>query len=256
MSFDRRGRFAVLAGGISIGSEEITAGTLTGKFIDMKDGSEVMVSNYHVFWGKPGETKIVQPGPYDGGRVPEDVVGILKRVIELDRHKELPWWKKILCIFFGWLLEEWCYPEMLPNHLDAAVATFNPTDTSRTLLKGVYLDDGTRLEIQETHPGDGINGKKVWKSGRTTGITKGTVVNDKATVKVWYGTEWKKFEDVVIVEGEARGGDSGSPVFLSTNEEPSGSDKLCGILFAGSAKYWVHCKYKYLEEDLKVKWAT
>ena len=147
-------------------------------------------------------------------------------------------------------------PGKKPNHLDAAVSTFKPTDSSRTLESGVYLDDGSILKIEKTHPGDGILGKKVWKAGRTTKITTGVVVDDHATVKVWYGDVWRTFEDVVLVDGSCRGGDSGSPVFLQKGEQPSEEDELCGILFAGSSRYWVHCKYKYLEKELKVRWTA
>ena len=254
MAFDRKTRHNKLAAGISVGSEEITAGTLTGKFLDLTDGSIVTVSNRHVYEGTPGETKILQPGKYDGGTKPDDIIGILKRKVEWDKPEKMPWWKRIICMLFGWLLEEWCTPSKKPNHLDAAVASWEPADKLRTLESGVYLDDGSILKVKETCLGDGILGKTVWKCGRTTGITKGRVVDDKAKVKVWYGDAWRIFEDVVLVEGIARGGDSGSPVFLLTGDEPSDKDKLCGILFAGSTRYWVHCKYKYLFSELKVRW--
>ncbi|RLE47716.1 MAG: hypothetical protein DRJ31_08440 [Candidatus Methanomethylicota archaeon] len=255
MAFSRTDRVSKLAGGISIGSEEITAGTLTGRFIDKTDGQIVLVSNWHVFEGKPGETKILQPGPYDGGSAPNDMVGILKRYVELDRRKKMPWWKRIICALFGWFLEEWCLGSKEPNHLDAACAEYVPATEDRSLLPGIYLDDGTRIVPQETVSGDGLDGKKVWKSGRTTGVTVGKVEVGSAKVKVWYGDRWVLFEDVVLVRGECKGGDSGSPVFLMIGDEPSENDKLCGILFAGSPGFFVFCKYKYLEDELKVSWA-
>jgi len=255
MSLDRTRRFETLAGGISIGSEEITAGTLTGRFIDLTDGREVIVSNRHVLEGVPGKTLVLQPGKYDGGKPSEDAVGKVKRLAKFDSDKPLPWWKKIICFLFGWILDEWCYPEKTPNRLDAGVATFEPTDLKRVLKGGVYMDDGSIIKVKYTVDGDEIVGAKVWKSGRTTGVTIGTVVDDKAPVQVWYGNVWRVFEDVVLVKGLARGGDSGSPVFLMLNQQPSEDDALCGILFAGSSEYWVHCKYKYLESILKVRWA-
>jgi len=80
------------------------------------------------------------------------------------------------------------------------------------------------------------------------------VESDSARVRVWYGDRWVIFEDVVIVKGIARGGDSGGPVFLMEDSSPSEKDELCGILFAGSAEYYVFCKYKYLEAMLNVRW--
>jgi len=254
MSFDRTARQLTLAAGISLGSENITAGTLTGKFEDMTDGQIVIVSNRHVLEGKVGKTAVLQPGPYDGGRKPGDQVGIVKRLVEWEKTEKMPWWKRIICILFGWFLEEWCIGTKLPNHLDAGVSTFQPTDTERILESGVYMEDGSIMKIRNTHSGDNIRGKKVWKAGRTTGITTGVVVDDSATVKVWYGDAWRLFDDVVIVEGLSRGGDSGSPVFLMNGDAPSENDAICGILFAGSDVSYVFCKYRYLVDELQVRW--
>jgi len=251
--FKRTARQQVVAAGISLGSENVTAGTATGRFLDLTDGTLVLVFNRHVLEGEVGRTKVLQPGPYDGGG-PADQVGLVKRLVEWDRREKLPWWKRIICILFGWFLEEWCTGSKLPEHLDAGVSTFQPVDEKRTLAGGVYMDDGSLLRVKNTHPGDGIVGRKVWKAGRTTGITVGDVYDDKAVVKVWYGDRWRLYEDVIIVVGLARGGDSGSPVFLLAGEEPSEEDQLCGILFAGSDITYVACKYKYLEEDLRVRW--
>jgi len=253
MSF-RTQRMKVLRAGISIGSEEITAGTLTGRFIDLTDNTVVMVSNRHVFEGTEGKTKVVQPGVYDGGAVPGDVVGTVKRLAEWGRREELPFWKRVICFLFGWVLEEWCHRKTMPENLDAGVATWDPIDLNRQLGSGVYMDDQSVMLISKTHPGDSIVGKKVWKAGRTTGVNDGEVVDDKATVRVWYGDRWRTFTDVVVVRGIARGGDSGSPVFLMEGDTPSENDSICGILFAGSSEYWIFCKYKYLESELKVRW--
>jgi hypothetical protein len=255
MSF-RTKRLNEVAGGISVGSTEITAGTVTGKFLDQTDGAVVLVSNRHVLEGKEGETKVVQPGVYDGGRTMNDVVGTVKRLVKWDQSKPLPWWKRILCILFGWFLEEWCIGEKLPNHLDAGVSTWDPYDPNRIFKSGVYMDDQSIMNISKTHSGDGIADSKVWKVGRTTGVTIGVVRDDSASVKVWYGDKWRVFEDVLVIEGLARGGDSGSPVFLMSGDSPSGEDAICGILFAGSDVSYVACKYKYLESELKVRWVS
>ena len=251
---DRTARFKTLAGGISIGSENITAGTLSGCFIDETDRTRVLVSNWHVFVGKPGETKILQPGPYDSGRA-GDAVGILKRYVPVPPKEEFPWWRRLLCKLLGWLLEEWCTPSTEPAKVDCACATFDPVDKTRELVEGVYLDDGSIIHPKGSHPGDDIQGRRVWKSGRTTGVTTGTVVADTATIKVWYGDRWIIFEDVIIVDGMARGGDSGSPTFLMKGSAPSEEDEFIGLLFAGSSTQFVVCKYKYIRQLLKVRWA-
>jgi hypothetical protein len=251
---NRTKRFNLLAGGISIGSEEITAGTLSGLFKDLTDGTDVLVSNWHVFMGEPAKTNILQPGRYDGGRMPNDIVGVLKRSAPIDVYGKLPWWKRILCMLFGWLLEEWCMPSKLPNYLDAACSTFQPYDKSRTVTRGVYIDEDKILFPKNTHTGDGIVGRKVWKVGRTTEVTIGTVVDDSATVKVWYGDRWIIFQDQIVVEGDASGGDSGSPTFIMEKDSPSEEDAFVGLLYAGGAKHFIVCKYKYILEKLQVKW--
>lgn len=245
---DRTAKFYTLAGGISIGSENITAGTLSGVFRDKRDGSFVLVSNWHVFQGTPGKTRILQPGPYDGGR-PGDAVGTLKRFVQIPRTGSLPWWKRLLCMLFGWLLEEYCTPSEEPSHVDAACATIE----ARSAITGVYLDDG-RIIHPKSASGDNVVDRTVWKVGRTTGYTEGTVVSDRARVKVWYGDRWIIFDDVIIVKGLAKGGDSGSPVFLKTGSTPSENDAFIGLLFAGSSEYFVACKNKHLEGELGVEW--
>jgi len=251
LSVQRIGRKTRLAGGISIGSEGVTAGTLTGRFLDLTDYKPVIVSNRHVLEGRPGQTAVLQPGPYDGGKDPQDRVGIVKRLNKWS--EEVPFWRRLLCALFGRWLGSWCESRGV-DHLDAGVAEFSPSDASRSLESGVYLDDGRILAVKYTHPGDGIRGMRVWKSGRTTGVTFGTVVADSATVKVWYGDVWRTLSDVVIVNGEARGGDSGSPVFLMRGGQPSEDDAFCGILVGGSGNSYIFCKYKYLVEELNVKW--
>ena len=250
---DRTARLKTLAGGISIGSEEVTAGTLSGCFIDETDGTRVLVSNWHVFKGTPGETRVMQPGRYDGG-YGMDVVGTVKRLVPVPPKGELPWWKKLICLLFGWLLEEWCMPSQEPAKVDCACATFEPVDESRELVEGVYLDDGSIIHPKHAHPGDGIEGRVVWKSGRTTGVTRGTVIADSAKVKVFYGDKWVIFEDVIVVDGLAKGGDSGSPVFIATKAKPSEEDEFIGLLFAGSSTQYIVCKYKYIHQLLKVRW--
>jgi hypothetical protein len=102
--------------------------------------------------------------------------------------------------------------------------------------------------------GDGIAGRKVWKVGRTTGLTVGEVIDDSATVKVWYGDRWVRFDDQILVQGRSHGGDSGSPTFVMVGDQPSEHDAFVGLLFAGGDGTWVTCKYKYILEMLRVRW--
>ena len=72
-------RIRPLVAGVSIGNWAITAGTLGWYFKDGK-GREMLGSNAHVFADNPltpssFEKRIVQPGRFDQGNVPDDVVG-------------------------------------------------------------------------------------------------------------------------------------------------------------------------------------
>jgi len=79
---NRTMRIRPLIGGISIGSINVTAGTLAGRVIDRETGQKMLLSNYHVFLGDKN-TPILQPGIVDGGKYPEDVVGYIERYIEV-----------------------------------------------------------------------------------------------------------------------------------------------------------------------------
>jgi len=54
----------------------------------------------------------------------------------------------------------------------------------------------------------------IFKSGRTTGTTKGTVLDDSGNVTVDYEDFEAWFEDVIIASAMSKGGDSGSACFV------------------------------------------
>ena len=76
-------RYRPLQGGCSIGPEaSVSAGTLGGWACDNTDDTIVLVSNNHVISNLdtlPVLRRIVQPGRLDGGVLPGDVIGSLKR---------------------------------------------------------------------------------------------------------------------------------------------------------------------------------
>jgi len=69
--------------------------------------------------------------------------------------------------------------------------------------------EGTQSEVE---PGD-----KLKKDGRTSGATMGTVWDESASLAVGYWLDVAWFEDVILTYEDigAKGGDSGSPVFLA-----------------------------------------
>jgi hypothetical protein len=110
------------------------------------------------------------------------------------------------------------------NLVDAAVA-FTNTSKTRTAILGI--GEPTPSYTPPTV------GMPVVKSGRTTGVTVGTVSTVNLTVGVTYGTDCGSFRFVRQVEitpgAFSAGGDSGSAILSSATHQP------VGLLFAGSS---------------------
>lgn len=195
-------RVRPVPGGVSVGTPLVTAGTLGCVVYDAATGRPLMLSNRHVFWGPVG-TSILQPGAADGGRAPGDVIG---RVIRFEEIR--------------------AYPDT--NVVDAALGE----PLSASLLSPEVLDVGVISGVSEAR-----EGAVVCKSGRTTCYTCGTIIDTRATVKVYgYKTPggFAVFEDQVIVEPAiSRPGDSGSVAVYPD------SKAAVGLVFAGSDRVTV-----------------
>ena len=212
--------------GISIGHEDITAGTLGAALWNTTWSGLVILSNNHVLAnsnkGQLGDD-ILQPGAHDGGtervaslfdwepinfiisegcgisnsiaRVANWLARLAKRKSRLRAYQEDP----------------------IPNIMDAAVA-----------IPEVPLDTEI-LEIGEPeNPIWGSLGMAVMKSGRTTEYTEGIINVINATITVNYGTNAALFENQFVAGPMSAGGDSGSLVL------EQGTRRMVGLLFAGS----------------------
>ena len=81
------------------------------------------------------------------------------------------------------------------------------------------------------------------KSGRTTNVTYGQVLQVDVTVRVQYGAgKIATFTDQVMAGAMSQPGDSGSAVLDATNDE------LVGLLFAGSDTSTVFCRSEHVLE--------
>jgi hypothetical protein len=109
------------------------------------------------------------------------------------------------------------------NKVDAAFVA-----SSTSLISASILDIGTPT----TSAKDPALNMTVRKSGRTTGLTSGTITTINATVRVSYGSGCGTYtftgQFVVTPGGFSAAGDSGSPVVDSGNNP-------VGLLFAGSS---------------------
>jgi len=183
-------------GGVSIGHPLITAGTLGA--VVYTGGGPVILSNNHVLaavnQGKRGDP-VYQPGPIDGGG-PGDTIAVLEDYIPISFDR--------------------------PNITDIAIARpINARDVDLNILDIGVPTGFARASVGET----------VKKSGRTTCLTRSTVIDVNATIKVCYDptcTQVAVFDDQILINQPfVQGGDSGSAVLNSANQ-------IVGLVFAGS----------------------
>lgn len=203
-----QGRQRPLLMGCSVGHEMVTAGTL-GAFVRRK-GSDAwhILSNNHVLANENlaeiGD-RIVQPGRYDGGRVPRDAVGTLHYSVKLSASKT--------------------------NLVDAAVAVLLPGVDCDPL--GIRDSAGTVIGQLKGLGAEFLDeDQMVGKIGRTTGWTEGRVTAfELDNVVVSYDMGNVRFDDQIEIEGAGAysfsdGGDSGSLIV-----DPE--FRAVGLLFAG-----------------------
>ncbi len=223
-------RYRPAPGGVSIGHEMVTAGTL-GCLVK-KDGKLYILSNNHVL-ANSNEAQIgdyiLQPGRYDGGTFPDDNIARLSDFISIKFEQEdspcsIASAASGVLNFLAALVgsKTRVHPTRIQaeeNLVDCAIA--EPLEPD--FVKNEILHIGTVNEIAE-----GTLDMKVKKSGRTTGLTTGTILQIDVTVRVSYGdNKTALFVDQLMAGAMSQGGDSGSAVVSEDN-------KLVGLLFAGS----------------------
>jgi len=180
---DRTKHWRPAPGGVSVGHPLITAGTLTCRVLDKRSGDVLGgLTNNHVGaldWGEMHKGKagdsILQPGPYDGGVEPEDKIGEVLKWIPVGSEEE--------------------------NLVDAMVFTSD-------LLRKDVLEVGS-----PSHTVEPKVGMRVLKSGRSSGVTYGRIIDVNATMWISGGEGWGDclFKDQVVIEPAILiPGDSGS----------------------------------------------
>jgi hypothetical protein len=217
-------------GGVSIGHRDITAGTLG--CVVRRNGERLILSNNHVLANSNDAIvgdAILQPGPHDGGRFPEDQLATLADFVPIGfpgDPSDCPTAAvtvnlgNALASALGRQTRLRAVQGILPENLvDAAVA--------RPLEDG-DLDENI-LEIGKIEGlADGELGMPLQKSGRTTGYTTGQIEQVDVTVNVQYGAgRIALFSDQLLAGAMSQGGDSGSAVLDDRR-------RLVGLLFAGS----------------------
>ena len=230
-------------GGDSIGHYLITAGTLG--CVLLRGDDRVILSNNHVLANSNAAQigdAILQPGPHDGGTSADRIATLLDFVpVEFDG--EVP----ADCPIAGGMVDVankvsellardtrlQAVRQAQPNLVDAAIARpLIDADVSDE-IRGVGLLAGAgRAEL----------GMALTKSGRTTNVTQGEVLQVDVTVRVQYGAgQIATFEDQVMAGAMSQPGDSGSAVLDADRN-------LVGLLFAGSDTSTVFCRSEHVLE--------
>lgn len=187
----------------------------------VEEGDIVRLSNNHVYARENEATfdeQISQPSPYDGGS-PADAVGTLAGYVPLQDDVTV----------------------------DLAARTVNP---ERESMKYHELSDRYPTGIKRDN-WSALKDEEVIKTGRTTGVTRGTVKATSATIKVGYGDgNAITLRDQIVTGDMSEGGDSGSPVFHIESGE------LIGESFAGSDRSSIVYKASNMEAEFGVKLMT
>lgn len=206
----RRARQSPVVAGISAAHQNVTAGTISyfcrSTRLGDDPGKVYVLSNNHVFAdvnnAQPGDN-LFQPGPADGA-VPGDHFAELHRFVE---------------IFLG---------GATPNSVDAAIGELLPAVQHRLEICRIGRISGTSRAIQ---------GMRVRKHGRTTGLTEGMVTDptydalvgmshtDPSIVAAF--ADQMRIERVSPFSAFGLGGDSGSLIVERSNQN------AVGLYFAG-----------------------
>jgi hypothetical protein len=202
-------------GGCSVGHFRITAGTFGALVVvPASDGqSELLaiLSNNHVLANVNGGARgdpILQPGPADGGKNPDDQLAELLQFITLDF-------------------------QAADNDVDCAIAWADPAQVD-------FRHQSFTIDA-ESGPLPAQVGMPVKKDGRTTGFTKGIIRDMHASIPVEYervdGGQLKKFHatfrNQIKIQGQdghfSDRGDSGSLIVSDAGTRP------VALLFAGGS---------------------
>jgi len=239
----RMDRWRPAPGGVSIGHEQITAGTL-GCLVKKKDEIFILSNNHVLAQSNEGSigSAILQPGKADGGEFPRDRIGTLAEFVEIK-----------------WIGGEGCSiskaAATMANILARATGSrsrllavrqeeaFNLVDAA--ISRPVRDTDVVNEILEIGVPSGGLNltpelGMRIQKSGRTTAVTQDEILQLDVTTQVQYGGgKMAMFEDQIMTGSMSAPGDSGS-IIIDMDKN------LVGLLFAGSDEVTVFNRIKHV----------
>jgi len=240
----RKREYRPMPGGVSVSHPNTTAGT--GSPIPISE-TKHLISNEHVIAG--GEARVGdmtwQPGRADGGRV-ASTIGHLFRWVPIYFHgdeSDCPVARAFVRVVNCLLRLLRCdtriraWTEKL-NTVDCAISKPIGCDDLMDTILGIGVPTG----FAEARVLEGVK-----KSGRTTGVTHGTVLDTDGAANVHYGARGiASFKNQIITSRIAEPGDSGSLVLNGKNE-------IVGMLFAGTGQMTIVNKISNVVEELGLK---
>ncbi|MCX5834764.1 MAG: hypothetical protein NTV99_09705 [Deltaproteobacteria bacterium] len=189
--------------GVSTGNRgECSAGTIGARVV--RGNNLYALSNNHVYALENEAdigSEILQPGLYDTKCVYRElnVIGTLADFVPIDFSAD--------------------------NVIDAAIASVTDAMVGNATPAGGYGTPKSETDTPSV-------GQKVQKYGRSSSLTKGTVLGTNATIKVIYGSRIAVFKSQIMVSGKSgfiKPGDSGSLLVTYPGRNP------VGLLFAGNS---------------------
>ena len=233
---DRVGKMRPAKPGISIGHINTSAGTFGALVKDQKTGKVLILSNNHVLAnltdGRDGRANIgdliLQPGRYDGG-TEKDVLGHLYKYVPLYRELQQPScplagkFKKAGQFFLNTVKSNYRIEFFKNSHKENIVDAALAEPTAENMVHPEIVEVGVPEGTVQAEPG-----MKVLKSGRTTGLTIGTIKVIEATLRINVGEGNSIImSEQIVCTPMGSPGDSGSLILDQKL-------KATGLLCAGS----------------------
>lgn len=257
LTFSRVARTRPVHAGLSIGQADITAGTSGG--VVFYQNERHGISNSHIVTdhpelsSPPSRLEILQPAPYDGGKIPEDVIGYYvkhakisvseKSFCNIARIKDSIYNRTAGILNRGTRSFSFTMLQEEENYIDAGVyEPINPNVISEIIIDntgsaipikymcGLLFAGSSVDNIMVASRADYIEkllgvqflydikipeqDEIIYKSGRSTELTFGNTLATDMTTTVDYGSGVAVMKHCIVAEVKCAGGDSGSPVFV------------------------------------------
>jgi hypothetical protein len=199
-----------------------------------KGGETFILSNNHVLANSNDAQigdAILQPGPADGGTVANDRIATLEAFVPIRFQVPEPPSECTFATAVIGILNVGC--EVIGSRTRYRIVSIQQQENlvDAAIARPVRAADVVD-RIHEIGPIAGTAsatlGTPLKKSGRTTRLTTGEILQIDVTVDVQYGPgQVARFTDQLLAGAMSQGGDSGSAVL-------DDGDRLVGLLFAGS----------------------